>query len=264
VARIKSGPPTAGSSLRNVHSTVDAEWRSRRRKHVVEALWWVIPLDAGIGAVAGYATHRAYFGVAFSVLILLALFDVARVKPRAVTAAGRRASGEAATAKALKPLRYHGFTALHDRRLPSNTAPGVPTVDIEHLLIGPAGVFLLDSKNWSAPRPQLLAGNQELWVGRDKRDDALKRLGGDAKNLTVALRQRLPRGVSVEPVMVVHTKEMKHVPRSMAGVTVLLPKHISTVFGGMRQVMSATEAEALAKALDGMLAPKVGDRLAPG
>ena len=44
--------------------------------------------------------------------------------------AGRRASGEAATARAIKPLRFQGFTALHDRRLASGAVPGIPPVDI--------------------------------------------------------------------------------------------------------------------------------------
>src|SRR5262249_40143114 len=151
---------------------------------------------------------------------------------------GHRASGEAATARALKPLRYQGFTALHDRRLPPNTAPGLPPVDIEHLLIGPAGVFLLDSKNWmSGPKAQFLG--DEIWVCREQRTDALKRLDGDARNLTDALRPRLPMGMKVEPVMVVHVKDIgKPLPRVIEGVTMLLPDQFATVFGGMRQRMS--------------------------
>jgi hypothetical protein len=256
-------PQSAGSSLRKVHAGVDAAWMARRRRLIQASLWWAIPLIVLVGVLAAVATRRAYFGIGFGILAFAALIDIALSKPRAVTLAGRRASGEAATARAIKPLRFHGFTALHDRRLPPNTAPGLPPVDIEHLLIGPAGVFLLDSKNWmSGPQPQIL-GN-ELWVGREKRDDALKRLGGDAKNLTDALRPRLPRGVTVEPVMVIHTHDLPHLPRSMGGVTVLLPEQFSTVFGAMRQVLSAAEVSVLVQSLDAVLAPKTGDRLAPG
>jgi len=51
--------------------------------------------------------------------------------------------GEQATAKALRPLQSEGWTLLHDRRI------GLRRGNIDHLLVGPAGVFLLDSKRWS-------------------------------------------------------------------------------------------------------------------
>jgi hypothetical protein len=235
---------------------------SRRRK-VRDALWWAVPLGVLAGVFAGYLTGRAYFGVGFGALSFLAMADLARVKPRSVSLAGRRASGEAATARAIRPLRVQGFTALHDRRLAPNTAPGIPPVDIEHLLIGPAGVFLLDSKNWqSGPRPQFLGS--DLYVGHDKRDDALQRIGGDAKNLTTALKPRLPRGVKVEPVMVVHVKELRPTPRFLDGVTILLPDQLPSVFRAMRPVMTPTEASALARSLDAVLAPRSGDRVSWG
>jgi hypothetical protein len=261
VARLKPTPVSAGSSLRKVHASVDAAWRAKRRRQIRDSLWWAVPIVVAAGALGAMTTRRTYFGVAFGLLVSAALIDIARCKPRSVTLAGHRASGEAATAKAIKPLRFHGFTALHDRRLPPNTSPGLPPVDIEHLLIGPAGVFLLDSKNWmSGPKPQILG--TELWVGREQRADALKRLDGDARNLTDALRTRLPRDVKVEPVMVVHAKELRHLPRIMEGVTVLLPDQFATVFGAMRQRMSATEANVLAQSLDALLVPRSGDRLA--
>jgi hypothetical protein len=263
VARKSSSPQGPGSSLRRVNDSVQSAWIAERRRKVRAALWWAVPVVVASGALAGVMTRRAYFGIGFGVLVLLAMADLASVKPGNVNLAGRRASGEAATAKAIKPLRFQGFTALHDRRLAPNTAPGIPPVDIEHLLIGPAGVFLLDSKNWqSGPRPQFLGS--DLFVGHDKRDDALKRIGGDAKNLTTALKPRLPRGVRVEPVMVVHVKELRPTPRFLDGVTILLPDQLASVFGAMRQVMTPTEASALAQSLDAMLAPRSGDRVVWG
>lgn len=51
--------------------------------------------------------------------------------------------GEQATAKALRPLERGGWTVLHDRRIGSRRG------NVDHLLVGAAGVFLLDSKRWS-------------------------------------------------------------------------------------------------------------------
>ncbi|WP_370365074.1 nuclease-related domain-containing protein [Catenulispora sp. GP43] len=210
------------------------------------------------GIIASAMTRHGYFGVGFAALVLLALADLAYTKPDHVSVAGRRASGEAATAKAIKPLRFQGFTALHDRRLAPGAVPGIPPVDIEHLLIGPAGVFLLDSKNWASAGPQLIG--DKLYVGMDNREGTLKRLDLEAQNLTSALRPNLPRGVKVEPVLVVHAKDLQPTPRFLEGVTILLPEQFPSVFGRMRQVMTASQAAKLAETLDMVLPARSGDR----
>jgi hypothetical protein len=249
----------AGSSLRAVNASLQSAWAAQRRKRIRESLWWALPLAALSGILGSAMTRHGYFGVGFAILVLLALADLAYTKPDHISLAGRRASGEAATAKAIKPLRFQGFTALHDRRLAPGTVPGIPPVDIEHLLIGPAGVFLLDSKNWTGgPKPQMIG--TDLFVGLDNREAMLKHLGVQAQNLTTALERTLPRGVRVEPVLVVHTKELRPTPGFLNGVTILLPDQFPSVFGQMRQVMTATQAAKLAATLDKVLPARTGDR----
>jgi len=256
---LKPTRAAAGSSLRAVNTSVQSAWAAQRRKRIKDSLWWALPVTVVCGVVASAMTRHAYFGVGFAALVLAALADLAYTKPDHVSVAGRRASGEAATAKAIKPLRFQGFTALHDRRLASGTVNGIPPVDIEHLLIGPAGVFLLDSKNWlSGPKAQMIG--DKLFVGMDNREAMLKRLDLEAQNLTSALRPNLPRGVKVEPVLVVHAKELRPTPRFLDGVTILMPEQFPSVFGQMRQVMTATQAAKLAETLDRVLPARSGDK----
>lgn len=53
------------------------------------------------------------------------------------------AIGEEATGALLEPLGAEGFVILHDRQNPDY--PG----NIDHIVIGPTGIFVIDSKNWS-------------------------------------------------------------------------------------------------------------------
>jgi hypothetical protein len=99
-----------------------------------------------------------------------------------------------------------------------------------------------------------------LFVGMDNREAMLKRLGLEAENLTTALRPNLPRGVKVEPVLVVHAKDLRPTPRFLEGVTILLPDQFPSVFGRMRQVMTASQAAKLAETLDRVLPARSGDR----
>lgn len=56
----------------------------------------------------------------------------------------RGADGEAQTGAALDQLRLHGWTTFHDVRW-----PGRQRANIDHVVVGPGGVFVVDSKNWS-------------------------------------------------------------------------------------------------------------------
>lgn len=54
------------------------------------------------------------------------------------------AEGERRTAAVLTALQSHGWIVLHDLHW-----PGRPYANIDHVAIGPTGVFVIDSKNWS-------------------------------------------------------------------------------------------------------------------
>jgi hypothetical protein len=57
----------------------------------------------------------------------------------------RGGAGESTVARALADLTVDGYFVLHDRRL-----RGVGG-NIDHLLIGPVGVYVIDAKAWSGP-----------------------------------------------------------------------------------------------------------------
>ena len=65
------------------------------------------------------------------------------------------AEGEAETAAALAELSPHGWVVLHDRLIPTGG-------NIDHLVIGPGGVVVVDSKSWSG---SVTVTTEELRVG---------------------------------------------------------------------------------------------------
>ncbi|MGE0308178.1 MAG: NERD domain-containing protein [Acidimicrobiia bacterium] len=68
----------------------------------------------------------------------------------------RGADGEAHTAARLAWLPP-GFVALHDLRVPRHKA------NIDHVVIGPTGVWVIDTKTWAG---RLTQGSGTLWQGR--------------------------------------------------------------------------------------------------
>jgi len=69
----------------------------------------------------------------------------------------RGAEGEQLTAAMLGPLAERGYRVFHDLSIPGSRA------NIDHLVIGPTGVFALDSKNLTT---KLHMYNGDVWRGR--------------------------------------------------------------------------------------------------
>lgn len=75
-----------------------------------------------------------------------ALREQAELKAQEATHWDKGADGEARVGRELAGLEASGWTALHDRL----AAPEESKANLDHLLVGPGGVVLIDSKNWAS------------------------------------------------------------------------------------------------------------------
>jgi hypothetical protein len=98
------------------------------------------------------------------------------------------AAGERATGAALAELPSE-FAVIHDLRMPGSRA------NIDHLVIGPTGVFTIETKNYSAP---VVIRRGVVRSGRRLLDGVLDQAVGQAEAVTSTL------GVEVRPVVCVH------------------------------------------------------------
>ncbi|HVF32046.1 MAG TPA: nuclease-related domain-containing protein [Acidimicrobiales bacterium] len=99
---------------------------------------------AGTGAALVVAASRAgapqVVVAAVGALAVAALLWPSRANRWAAGAAGERA-----TARALVGVADEGYTVLHDVRLPGRRW------NLDHVLLGPAGVVIVESKQWRTP-----------------------------------------------------------------------------------------------------------------
>jgi Nuclease-related domain len=108
--------------------------------------------------------------------------------------AWRRGSvGERRTARLLDPLERHGWVVLHDLAVPGSRA------NIDHLVIGPGGVFVIDSKQYRS-RLQL-DPSRRLWHGRYPLAPTLRAVSFEADQAAQVLPDP---GVAVVPIVAVH------------------------------------------------------------
>lgn len=141
---------------------------------------------------------------------VLAAFVVAGVvagklwgRRQSTEAWARGAKGEQAVGARLG--KVPGVTVLHDRRIPGGTA------NIDHIAIGPSGVFVIDTKSVAKGRvaarkvgPIWNRGPTQLFVGGRNRTSFVEGLGRQLEAVSWAL-QGVPEamGVPIRPMVVI-------------------------------------------------------------
>jgi hypothetical protein len=141
-----------------------AQWR---RMRAAEWAAWIRSLPWRVAATLGTAAVGAVLGSLLAARLALVLGGLAavtagwalRFRPSPDAIAWRQgAAGEQRTARLLAALERQGWVVLHDLAIPGSRA------NIDHLVIGPGGVFVIDSKHYRG-RLQLDPSGR-LWHGR--------------------------------------------------------------------------------------------------
>jgi Nuclease-related domain len=141
-----AGPPSG--SLGSAGRSALAAYRRHRAEELgawTRSLVWRAPLVAAAGITIQILVTEA--GLPHGGLLGLVAAAVVgwwlRFRPSEQVKAWRRgAAGERHTARLLERLTRDGFVVFHDLAVPGSPA------NVDHLVIGPTGVFAIDSKQW--------------------------------------------------------------------------------------------------------------------
>jgi hypothetical protein len=112
-------------------------------------------------------------------------------------AAVRQAAARRSTRRQLAKLERAGYRALQDV-----TIPGTKD-QIDHLVIGPAGVFSIDSEAWDRRLPVRTRNGRQLWHGPFSMTDRLEHARWESEQAATRLSGALGTQVTIRPAMAV-------------------------------------------------------------
>jgi hypothetical protein len=240
---IAAGAPRPGASAR-------AEYRHRR---AVELTRWTrgLPWRLTLAATAALVATMLAGGLALPRSWLAGLLATAgtawtlRFQPTQPTRAWRDgARGERATARRLRRLERDGYTVLHDLAIPGSRA------NIDHVVIGPSGVFVVDSKCYRGRLHQTPDGM--LWHGRYPLAQAVATLWWEARMVGDALAAG-PQ-VPITPLLVIHRAAVPWGGLMVAGILVIGPDALAEALSH-EPVLPNEEVAWLAQRVTAWLAP---------
>jgi Nuclease-related domain len=229
------------ASVGSPGASVHAEYR--RRRAVDWAAWtrtlpWRVAVTLGMGVGAGLlgSLLATRLGLFLSGLATVAAAWALRFRPSPEARAWRQgAVGERRTARLLGPLERHGWAILHDLALPGSRA------NIDHLMIGPGGVLVIDSKQY---RGRLrLDSSGWLWHGGYPLAPALRAVDFEADQ---AARVLTDPDVVVVPIVAVHGAQVPWGKVVMQGVPVVAARRLPSMLRALPAVLGPERVAVLA------------------
>jgi Nuclease-related domain len=222
--------------------SAQARWRGMRS---AERAVWARSLPWRLAATIGIGVGGGVLGSLLTPRLSLVLGALAaavaglglRFRPSLDAVAWRRgAAGERRTARLLGPLERQGWAVLHDLAVPGSRA------NLDHLVIGPGGVFVIDSKQYRG-RLQLESSGR-LWHGRYPLAPTLRAVSFEADQAAQILTDP---DVVVVPIVAVHGAQVPWGKVVVQGIPVVAARRLPSM---LRQLPAVLGPERVAHLAD--------------
>jgi len=111
------------------------------------------------------------------------------------------------TQRRLARMERAGYLSLHARPIPDSEEM------IDHLVVGPTGVYAIDSEKWNKKLPIRTRNGKQLWLGPESKKQRLEHARWEAQKAGELLAARLGKEVVVRPALAIYGP---HIPWDIA------------------------------------------------
>lgn len=162
---------------------------------------WI--LRVAFAAVIGMLFAIVFdFRIGLTAAVVAVIVDTVR-KARAGDGGYRASPAERKTSKQLSGLTKKGWHILHARSIPRDD-DGVSDGQIDHLVIGPTGVFAIDSESWDKRLPVRTLSHMRLFHGPFEKKDRLDEARWEANQASRLLSLSLGQEIPVQPSVAIY------------------------------------------------------------
>src|SRR5256885_1683059 len=165
-------------------------WLRRAIIAVVLGVLFAILVDIPVGVV---------------VAVLSVIGDVVRVsrKESSVEAWRKPSLAERKTERQLRGMEKSGYRTLHARAVPRDEE-GVSDGQIDHLVIGPTGVYAIDSENWNKKLPVRALSHRKLFLGPFPKKDRLDETRWECEQASKLISEQVGYEVPVQGSLAIY------------------------------------------------------------
>lgn len=181
-------PPQGSTAQRLRDFSLDSRMRVWRRRILITVI------------AGGIFSVIFNWRIGITIAVLVAVADaVYRSRTIAALPAGIKITGAMRrTQRQLNRMERSGYRAMHSRPIPNSPEW------IDHLVVGPTGIYAIDSEKWDRRLPIRTRNARQLWHGPESKKDRLEHARWEAEQASTLLSGNLGREIHVRPAMAVY------------------------------------------------------------
>ena len=215
----------------------------------------------GVALVIGLVlTIMFNLQVGFTVAVLAVIVDtVHRARRSSTVAAWQKSSAaERRTERQLRGLEKHGYRILHARHVPRDEE-GVSDGKIDHLVIGPSGVYAIDSEKWDKRLPVRTLSHRKLFHGPFNKKERLDEARWEAGQASRLLSSQVGFEVPVQPSVAIYGPSIPWKVMTVRDVDVYSGGRARAYLRRRPKILTEADVQHIAKAAETMLPPVYAD-----
>ncbi|WP_067801179.1 nuclease-related domain-containing protein [Actinomadura formosensis] len=216
---------------------------------------------AGAAVAAGIAvTLVTGWRLGLAVAVLVVIGDVVRTSRRSssVTAWQKSSAAERRTERQLRSLERNGYLVLHARAVPRDDE-GVSDGRIDHLVIGPSGVYAIDSEKWDKRLPVRTMSHLKLFHGPFNKKDRLDEARWEAQMASSILAERVGFDVPVQPSVAIYGPSIPWKVMRVRDVDVYAGNRARAYLRRRPKILTDSDVQRIFQAAEKALPPKYPD-----
>jgi hypothetical protein len=197
--------------------------------------------------------------VGFSIAVLAAIADtVRRARTSSSVEAWQKSSAaERRTEKQLRGLERSGYRVLHARAVPRDDE-GVSDGRIDHLVIGPSGVYAIDSEKWDKRLPVRTLSHRKLFHGPFDKKDRLDEARWEANQASEKISAAVGFEVPVQPSVAIYGPAIPWKVMTVRDVDVYSGGRARAYLKRRTKILTSDDIDRITKAASDALPPIYG------
>ncbi|MEV0616958.1 nuclease-related domain-containing protein [Nonomuraea sp. NPDC050404] len=206
-----------------------------------------------VGLVVGFLVRDWRVGVTAGVIAAI-LEAVYRARSSSSVPAWRRTSvAERRTEAQLRKLERSGYRTLHARAIPGSEA------QIDHLVVGPTGVYAVDSEKWDRRLPVRVQMAKKLFHGPFDMKPRLTEAKWEATEASKLISESFGREVSVVPSLAIYGPPVPWKIMSIRGVDVYQGDRARKWITKRERALTTAEIDRIYDIAADVLPPRYGE-----
>ncbi|GAA4372583.1 hypothetical protein GCM10023088_26300 [Actinomadura verrucosospora] len=220
---------------------------------------WAYRIGAAVVAgAAALALTSWRLGLTVAVLVVIGDYVRQSRKSSTVTAWQKSSAAERRTERQLKSLRRNGYLVLHARAVPRDDE-GVSDGRIDHLVIGPSGVYAIDSEKWDKRLPVRTMSHLKLFHGPFNKKDRLDEARWEAQMASIILAERVGFDVPVQPSVAIYGPSIPWKVMRVRDVDVYAGNRARSYLRRRPKILTESDVQRIFQAAEDALPPKYPD-----